>query len=415
MKAYLTNPRSITERALKRLRDSLAELGDLGGIVYDQNSGQICGGHQRLRSMFGENAGEFNVQDADIELVADYNEPTKQGTIAEGFIRWKNGRYSFRKVRWDEATFRRANWTANQNAGTFDWDVIANTINISDLTAWGVDPSAWLAQLNMDAGAVRTMIEAEKVMGDAEPQFDRADALREKWGVTAGSLWKIAEHRLLCGDSTKRESVDKLMQGEKCGACVTDPPYGINRAGIENDDPEGLQELFEGCLSVMPIENAVVIAFQSPRLFPVWLDAARKAGHKFERMLWMYKRNDVTNVWRGWLLTSEAILLSSFGKAEWEKNKDAAHDCYMLNWEEKTFGKVDGWHASIKPLEVVQNIITHTTGDVYDPFGGSGTTMVACNNLGRKCRMLEISEKYCSVILQRFEDAFPGLLIERIE
>jgi len=171
VKSYLTNPRSITDRALKRLRQSLDELGDLGGVVFDQNSGQIVGGHMRLRSMFGESAGEFNVQDADIELIADYDPPTMQGTIAEGFLRWRGGRYSFRKVRWDEATFRRANFVANQPAGDWDWNQIANTISITDLTAWGIDPSAWLAQLNTDAGAVRNMLAAEGYNPDLNPEF----------------------------------------------------------------------------------------------------------------------------------------------------------------------------------------------------------------------------------------------------
>ena len=161
MKSYLTNPRSITDRALKRLRDSLADLGDLGGIVFDQNSGQIVGGHMRLRSMFGESAGEFNVQDADIELIAEYDPPTAQGTIAEGFLRWRGGRYSFRKVCWDEATFRRANFVANQPAGDWDWSTFANTISAADLQAWGVDPGEWLSQLSIDVGAVRNMIEAD--------------------------------------------------------------------------------------------------------------------------------------------------------------------------------------------------------------------------------------------------------------
>ena len=86
MRPYNCNPRKITERSLKKLRESLLVLGDLNGIIYDENSSQICGGHQRLRSMFGEQAGEFNVQDADIELIAEYDPPTAQGTIAEGFL-----------------------------------------------------------------------------------------------------------------------------------------------------------------------------------------------------------------------------------------------------------------------------------------------------------------------------------------
>jgi hypothetical protein len=103
------------------------------------------------------------------------------------------------------------------------------------------------------------------------------------------------------------------MGGERAGAVVTDSPYGINREGIENDDPEGLRGLFDGCLAAMPIDNAVIINFQSPRLFPVWLDALRAAGHKFERALWMHKINDVTNAWRQWMMNGEPIIFEEDG------------------------------------------------------------------------------------------------------
>lgn len=200
------------------------------------------------------------------------------------------------------------------------------------------------------------------------------------------------------------------MQGEKAGAVMTDPPYGINREGIENDDPEGLAELFDGCLSVMPVENAVIIAFQSPRLFPVWLDAIRAHGHKFERELWMYKPNDETFPWRGWLQTSEAILLSSFGKAEWLRFDPFAHDCYSpttLGSElQKSWGKA---HASVKPIAVIQDLISRIGGIVYDPFLGSGTTLIACERLGRKCRAAEISPAYCAVAIQRWVDMTGGI------
>jgi len=152
----------------------------------------------------------------------------------------------------------------------------------------------------------------------------------------------------------------------------------------------------------MPIKDAVVIAFQSPRLFPVWLDAVRAAGHKFERMLWMYKPNDETFPWRGWLLTSEAILVSSMGKGEWLEVSPYAHDCYSpttLGSElPKEWGKA---HASVKPLAVVSDLVARVGGVVYDPFLGSGTTAVACQQLGRKCRGVEISPAYVAVTLER--------------
>jgi DNA modification methylase len=224
-------------------------------------------------------------------------------------------------------------------------------------------------------------------------------------------------HRLLCGDSTVKADVDKVMQGELCGACVTDSPYGINREGIENDDPEGLQELLEGVLAVMPIENGVIINFQSPRLFPVWLDAIRKAGHKFERALWMYDENDQTKPWRFWLMCSQIAIISSIGKAEWSEPAKSHHDTYVIGLSREWRAGGDGnefAHASVKPVGVIQDIMSHFVGGVYEPFCGSGTTMVACENLKRKCRGIEISPNYVAVILQRMSDAFPELTIERV-
>ena len=204
------------------------------------------------------------------------------------------------------------------------------------------------------------------------------------------------------------------MGGERAGASVTDPPYGINREGITNDDPEGLRDLFDRMLAVLPVSDGVVIAFQSPRLFPIWLDAVRVAGHKFERMLWMYKPNDETFPWRGWLQKSEAILASSIGKPLWVEANPYAHDCYSpttLGSElPKEWGKA---HATVKPLVVVSDLISRIGGDVYDPFVGSGTTIVACEQLGRQCRAVEIHPPYCAVTLERL--AGMGLGPRRVE
>lgn len=236
---------------------------------------------------------------------------------------------------------------------------------------------------------------------DVEPQIDKAEELRIKWGVETGQLWQLGEHRLICGDCTDKAVVERVMGGEKAGAVVTDPPYGINREGIENDDPEGLQALFDGCISIMPIENAVVIAFQSPRLFPVWLDAIREHNQKFERALWFYDETDVTFPWRGWLMTSQIALVSSVGQPKWSKDK-YHHDCYLV----KTAGKQDdsGGHTTAKPLDVIEDLVRHTDGKVYDPFLGSGTTLIACERLHRKCRAVEISPAYVAVALQRWAD-----------
>ena len=110
--------------------------------------------------MFGESAGEFNVQDADIEIIAEYDPPTAQGTIAEGFLRWRGGRYSFRKVRWDEATFQRANLVANAAGGSWDVDLLAN-MDAALLQGIGFDEELLAANREM-ASAMAAMLESEK-------------------------------------------------------------------------------------------------------------------------------------------------------------------------------------------------------------------------------------------------------------
>lgn len=223
-------------------------------------------------------------------------------------------------------------------------------------------------------------------------------------------------HKLICGDCTDAAVVERVTQGEKCGTCVTDSPYGINRDGIENDDPEGLRVLFDSCLACLPIENGVIINFQSPRLFPVWLDAVREADHKLERALWMYDENDQTKPWHYWLMCSQIAIISTIGKPEWLQTK-GHHDTYVigLSKEWRAGGDDNDFaHASVKPVGVIQDILGHIGGNVYEPFAGSGTTLVACQNLSRKCRAIEISPAYCSVILERMSTAFPELEIKRL-
>ena len=441
MKPFVNNPRSITERAVKRLRISLLELGDLGGIVYDENSEQVCGGHQRLESMFGESAGEFNVQDADIEIIADYDPPTMQGTIAEGFLRWRGGRYSFRKVRWDEATFRRANFVANQSAGDWDWNQIANTISITDLTAWGIDPSAWLAQLNTDAGAVRNMIEAEKVMADAEPQFDRAAELLEKWQVKTGDLWQIGEHRLLCGDSTKREDVERVMGGEKASLMSTDPPYlvdytGAGRPGKGGDGgkdwsgkyhevigPER-EDFLSRCFAAwMPFlhDNAAWFVWHAHATQKLFEDELKKVGiNVAQQIVWVKPVATMTYSFYAW--KHEPCFFGwkkgykPYVPEGWFKTQDNS-TIWIIDYDGKN-RMVGNAHPTQKPIEIfARPMRNHTLPHAIcaEPFSGSGSQMVAGQNVGRTVRAIEIEPSFVAVCLQRMQDAFPGLPIERIK
>jgi DNA modification methylase len=211
-------------------------------------------------------------------------------------------------------------------------------------------------------------------------------------------------HRLLCGDSTLAADVQRVMGGVKADAVLTDPPYGQNQPGVFNDEPDKLNHIINNAVKNLPVANTVICAFQSPHTFTTWLDAVRECGHSFERMLWLYKSAQMAFPWRGWILTSESILISAYGNPKWNDVHPYMHDCYYLP---KVYGELNpdlGWHGSVKPLSVVSDIanrISLPNGIVFDPFGGSGTTLVACEQLGRQGRMIEIAPKYCAVILER--------------
>jgi len=130
----------------------------------------------------------------------------------------------------------------------------------------------------------------------------------------------------------------------------------------------------------------------------------RNNGWFFERMLWLYKTAQCVYPWRGWLLQSEAILIFSKGKPSWVDKKPYAHDCYQLRQVANNLPEDCGWHGSVKPMTVVQDILARIGGLCFDPFLGSGSTLIACERLGRVCYGMEIVPHYCDVIVKRWED-----------
>lgn len=227
----------------------------------------------------------------------------------------------------------------------------------------------------------------------------------EVW-VQPGDVWLLGDHRLMCGDSTKAEDVARLMDGELVQAIVTDPPYGIDHDGITNDDPAGLRTLYDGALSALPVKDAVIVAFHSPRMFPVWLDSLRAAGQTFERMLWLHRITAMgTYPWRGWIMASDAILVSSTGSPDWPKQSSWVHDTYTKDAGKAEPTAVIGSHTTVKPLAIVADVLSRLpSGPCYDPFVGSGTTIIAAETLGRRCYAMELEPRYVQVAIERWQE-----------
>jgi DNA modification methylase len=261
---------------------------------------------------------------------------------------------------------------------------------------------------------------------DAEPQIDQAEELNKKWQVKTGDLWQIGEHRLLCGDATKGDDVAEVLAEESELLCVTDPPYGVKYNPRWRSDAAAKGHL----------------AYAARRIGAVTND-----DRSDWREAWLLFPGDVIYSWHPAVATSlvHAAALEASGfdiriqiiwaKSNFPIGRGDYHVRHEPCWYAVRSGKLshrtndrtqttlweipldrncDGGHSTQKPLEcMARPIRNHEFELVYDPFLGSGTTMVACENLGRKCRAIEISPAYCAVALERMTTAFPGIEVKR--
>jgi DNA modification methylase len=221
-----------------------------------------------------------------------------------------------------------------------------------------------------------------------------------------GDLWILGEHRLLCGDSTKAADVERLMAGAKADLLLTDPPYGVDYEGITNDDAAGLPRLLAGAFqnadAIMQHGACYYVCHPDVHAYE-FVGAIRGVGWKQARppvVLWI---KDRFVLGRGdYHSQSEPIL---YGWKEGAAHH-AVEDRSQSNlWEFPRPAAADG-HPTMKPVGLFARAMQNSTNQkasIYEPFCGSGTTLIAAEQLGRKCYGMEISPAYCDVIVKRWE------------
>lgn len=274
---------------------------------------------------------------------------------------------------------------------------------------------------------------------DAEPQIDKAAELNKKWQVNIGDLWQIGEHKLLCGNCTIKEDFERLMDSEKAICCFTDPPYGVS-IGDKNIMLNTFQKAGR-CLNNLDMDTmkpdelksmllkSFVLARETAMADNCSVFVCSPQGGELGMMMMMMMMEAHLTVRHviNWVKNSPTF---SVGRLDY----DYQHEPILFTWVkthkrnrngmfQTSIWKVDKprsnkEHPTIKPIELPSNaILNHTDPEdiVLDMFIGSGTTMVACENLKRKCRGMEISPDYCAVILERMKEAFPGIEIIRTE
>jgi len=254
-------------------------------------------------------------------------------------------------------------------------------------------------------------------MVDAEAQVDRAEELRVEWGTELGQLWLLGDHRLVCGDATDPAVVEKLLDGALPLLMVTDPPYGVEYDPNWRNEAAAAGKLAYAARRVGKVHNDDRIDWsEAYALFPgdvayTWSpggdhviqtgQALLNAGYQIRnQIIWSKPHFPIS---RGHYTYQHEPCWYGVKKgrtAHWIGDANAS-----TVWEVALDKNVQGGHSTQKPLECMARPVRNHEGDVYDPFLGSGTTVMAAENLGRRAFCLEIDPGYVAVALQRYLDA----------
>jgi len=303
----------------------------------------------------------------------------------------------------------------NVSGGEWDWDMLANEWDELELDKWGLDiPKEFVTEL-----------EAEEDDFDTTPPEVPITVL--------GDLYEIGEHRLLCGDSTQTDTFEKLMQGEFADMVVTDPPYNVALGMETKEQAKARNRRTDGLI----IQNDKMSNDDFYKFLYDFYSALSTAVKKGGAIYVWYASSEVVNfvsalVDAGWLYKQELIWNKKsmiMGRQDYQwKHEPCLYgwlDGGSHNWnsDRKQTTIIDfdkpsrnGEHPTMKPIGLFAYQIGNSSkvGDiVIDAFGGSGTTMVACEQLKRKSRIIEFDPKYCDVIVKRMIKLDPTLTVKR--
>ena len=366
---YVNNARTHNAQQINKLRSSLREFGFINPVIIDRDFNVIAG-HGRIMA-----AKEEGINEVPCVFVDYLTEAQKKAYIlADNRMAMDAG--------WDEELLK--------------VEIEALQAEDFDLSLTGFDESEL-------AGFFDTADDAK------EDDFD-VDAELEKPPVTkSGDLWLLGNHRLLCGDSTKEESYTLLMNGKKANLVVTDPPYNVNYQGtagkIKNDNLENdkfYQFLFDAftCMEKAMADDASIYVFHADTEGLNFRKAFADAGFYLSGTC-IWKKQSLVLGRSPYQWQHEPCL---FG---WKKN--GKHQWYSDRkqttiWEfDKP--KKNGDHPTMKPVPLIAYPIKNSSMSnciVLDPFGGSGSTLIACEQTNRICHTIELDDKYCDVIVKRY-------------
>lgn len=401
----------------EKLKRNIEEFGYVEPIVWNERTGNMVGGHQRYKIMVHEQGCT--------ELTVSV-------------------------VNLDDQQERLLNLALNKVSGRWDEEALAKLLgelqeNGTDLILSGFDDKE-LADLIAEFGTIPDSEIDEPVVEDDFNVQGALDQIAEP-ETQRGDIWQLGPHRLMCGDSTSKDDVKSLMNGELADLVVTDPPYNVavesessrlaadGRESIMNDDMPA--EEFAGFLNAVfhryteLMDSASAIYVFHPSSYQREFEDAMNAAGIVVRSQCVWVKNSASFGWSQYRWQHEPVFYGhKKGKAPawygdrrqssvWRSGLPVEEPEPSTVWEVSR-GDVSKYvHPTQKPLELLAIPIKNSSrpGDtVVDLFGGSGSTLMTCDQLDRKCRTMELDPSFCDVIKRRYQEAtgIEPVLIHRV-
>jgi DNA modification methylase len=376
---YARNPRTHSDAQVAQIAASIREFGWTNPVLVDGENG-IIAGHGRVMA-----ARKLGLERVPVIELAHMSEAQKRAYVLAD----------------------------NQLALNAGWDDELLRLELADLSQLGFD----LGLIGFGAGELEQLLAGnrEGLTGDNE-----APPLPEHAATRSGDLWILGEHRLLCGDATMLTDVERVLSDQLADMTFTDPPYNVDYANspkdklrgrhrpILNDDLGSGFEAFlhDACSNILSVTKGACYVCMSSSELHTLQRAFTAAGGKWSTFV----------IWAKHTFT--------LGRADYQRQYEpilygwpAGHDRYWCGARDQG----DVWffdkpvrndlHPTMKPVGLVERAIRNsskTRDIVLDPFGGSGSTLIACEKTGRQARLVELDPKYCDVIVRRWQDWADG-------
>ena len=356
--------------AYEKLKRSMTEFGYVEPIIWKEETGNIVGGHQRYKVLVAEGHTE-------VECVIVKMSPEREKAL---------------------------NVALNKVTGDWEFEALADLIK--DLEAQDFD----VTLTGFDAAEIEDLFSQVHDKDATDDDYDVNKALEEAAFVKPGDVWLLGRHRLLCGDATKPEDVEKLMDGKKANLVLTDPPYNVDfesASGLKIQNDKQDNDTFYSFL-LAAFKN---MAEHTAPGGSIYVFHADTEGLNFRKVfieagfhlsgVCIWKKNSLVLGRSPYNWIHEPILFGWLrgGKHKWFTGRS---ETIVWNYDKP---KKNGEHPTMKPVPLLCYPIKNSSqvnGIVMDLFGGSGSTLIACEQIDRIAYTLELDPKYATVIVKRY-------------